>query len=349
MTRKITFAALFFSFLLSLALPAQLRKTTETLGVNFQGHRFSSNGLDRDYYAVAIPLRVSYTPDRYTALTLAFNHGYQSYDGVGLYGVGNLTAGLRRMFGESFSLQVQGVFPTGTRELEPLKLGTTSAGKIPYINAPLTYANQGFGGKGGFAFARQASESFKLALGASYTYRGSYTPVLGGGDFDPSDEIQLSAGLEIGDREGGLIGDVRYSIYDSEKSGDVEIAAPGDAIVVSGQIFLNTLQLSGLYYDRVATQFPFGGEFKSPMVINARLAFRLGSRVFIPYVGYEHNGDGDRILAADVLLVGGYFSNFTPGGFPFTPYLEIKYGDVGPDASMLGFRVGTAWSFQMYP
>lgn len=354
MNRKITLLILPALFILSLSAFAQFRKTTETVGVNFQWHRFSSDGAETDYYALAIPLRAVYAPGRYTSFSFFLNQGYQSYAQTGLYGLGNLAVEFRQMFNENFTLQLQAVAPTGTQELERLELNAASAGKIPYINAPSTYANQGLGFKGGLAFAQQAGEGFKIGLGASYTYRGSYRPVKDGGEFDPSDEILLAAGVEIGSEQGGIIADFRYAFYNPEKAeieenaGKEEISTPGDAISLSGQIFLSSLQLSVLYYDRVATQFPAGGEFKSPAVLTVRLANRFGNSVFVPYLGYEYNDEGDLILSANVLLVGGYFHNFTPGGFPFSPYLEVKYGEVAPGASMLGFRVGTSLAFQLY-
>lgn len=354
MNRKITLLILLAPFILCFTAFAQFRKTTETIGVNFQWHRFSSDGAETDYYALAIPLRAVYTPARYTSLSFFLNQGYQSYAQTGLYGLGNLVVEFRHMFNENFTLQLQAVAPTGTRELERLEFNAASAGRIPYINAPTTHANQGLGFKGGLAFAQQVGEGFKLGLGGAYTYRGSYRPVKDGGEFDPGDEILLAAGVEIGSERGGIIADFRYAFYNPEKAeiekntGKEEIATPGNALSLSGQIFLRSLQLSLLYYNRMATQFPAGGEFKSPALLTVRLANRFGNSVLVPYLGYEYNGEGDQILSANVFLIGGYFHNFTPGGFPFSPYLEVKYGKVAPGTNMLGIRVGTSLAFQLY-
>ncbi len=359
MTRnlKLTIFSIIILSISTLPLQAQLKKTIETAGVNFQWHRFSTDGVSTKYMVLAIPFRVVYEPTRYASFSVILNQGYQSFEDNSLYGLGNLHVEYKQMLtsdigflkAEDWTFQARVTAPTGKKELEPQELAVASTGRIPYVKSPLSYAASGFGFKVGTAYGSQVGENTSIGFGVSYDYRGSYKPIKGSGDFDPSDEILFAAGLDIGDETGGFIGDFRFALYNNEKLDSIEISSPGNAFSASGQVFLGKTELMALYYDRKETEFQFGTEFKSPSV----LAVRLGQRFdflgkFIPYVGYERSGEGDRIFAADVFLLGGYTKNMRWGGFPFNPYIELKYGNIGDDANTLAVRVGTSLAFQLY-
>ncbi len=359
MLKRIQFTTFFLAiFLLGhIPLSAQLRHITENAGITFQWNRFSYEQNHTSYYALAIPLRAIYAPNRYQSVAVFLNQGYQNFDETGLYGVSDvqiryqylLSRNMGFLKAEEWTFLAEIYVPTGTKKLEPLKMTVTSTARIPYVRAPLLYGIAGFSAKFGALFSRPVSENLNIGFGGWYFYRGSYRPLKDGGKFNPADEILLTAAVEVGDRSTGFVGDVRYGFYTSEKVDGEKIASPGALLAASGQFFRWGWELTAIYFNRGATRFEFGGDFKSPSLFISRVGYRItGSEHLIPYLGYEHTGNGDRLYAANVFLVGFYSRQVRLGGFPLDPFVELRLGSIKGGTKTTGVRVGTSIAFQIY-
>ncbi|GAB4326855.1 MAG: hypothetical protein Kow0037_00030 [Calditrichia bacterium] len=358
MLKKINHISILFLLIFSVSVSAQLRRTTENLGLNFHYQQFDVNGDKTDYLMFSLPLQAVFSPNRYTHLSLRFDQGYQSFDENNLYGIGDLQVRLQHTLSkdlaflraESWTFFAEAHAPTGKKELSANELTVVSVSRIPYVASPLTYAKAGFSAKGGAVFSTQLNETANLAVGGWYFYRGEYTPLKGGNKFDPSDEIAITAGFQWGTLQSGLFTDLRYSFYNDEKVDGRKIATPGNAILASAQGFMGRSELTVLFFSRKETEFEIGSDFKSPSYLSVKLGYRTDADArWIPYVGYLHNGEGSRIDAGNLGLLGIYTRNIQVGGFPINPYLELRYGSIGDDAKSFGVQLGTQFTFQLYP
>ena len=336
-------------------LYAQWRHTTEMAGIQFHWNRFTQEGEGTNYYALAIPLRATFSPNRYQSLGIFLNQGYQNFNETGLYGLADLQIQYRYLLSrsigflkaEEWTFLAEMYLPTGTTKLEPLKMSVASTARIPYVRAPLLSGTAGFSAKLGAVFAHQLSENVNVGAMGWYFYRGSYQPLKNGGKFNPADEVLLAVSLEMGDAESGIMADFRYGFYTSEKMDRETITRPGNSLATSARVVYFGWEASVLYFNRAESRFEFGGEFKSPSVFVSRIGHRLGSGL-VPYLGYEHTGRGERIYPANLFLLGFYSRGINWGGFPVDPFVELRYGTIEGGTRSLGVRVGSSVAFQLY-
>ena len=237
------------------------------------------------------------------------------------------------------------------------EITATSAGRFPFINSQLVFGNTGFGLNAGASYGHQLNDETSIAMGAVYYIRGSYTPIKGSPKYDPSDELLLAAGVDYGDKEDiGFIGDIQLSIYSAEKTDGKKVSEPGTGFVFSGKTFYHDFQLSTLFYQRGKSDLSYGGEFKPPSILSFKLSYQeiwsiipLSLPVqLMPYIGFEHTGEGTLVDAANRFLLGGYLMDLGFNGYPLSPFFEISLGSVGKDTGTFGLRLGTNVSFQLY-
>jgi hypothetical protein len=333
----------------SYSIRDHLVKTHETAGVCFQMQTITpEEGNEKTYHILSIPLQMRYELSRYLSFILRLNQGYHSYGGTSLYTLGDMEISARYLSGENLTLVGGITLPTGTKELNYDQLSTTSAGRLPFINAPVIYGASGFGLHGGISYGKQATEKRSFAFGALYRKRGEYTYVDGGGKYDPADEFMLAGGLEYKDGdEQGYMANIQIISYSVEKMNGEEIGDPGTGFAFNGSFYLRQLQLIVLYYYRGESQRENAGDFLPPSIFNGKLGYRK-TRPFIPYVGLTYTGKGTLVDSA-VLLLGGFcFEDFKIGGYPWNPFIEVNYGMVGEATKTFGLKVGTDVSFQIY-
>jgi hypothetical protein len=326
-----------------------LMRTHETAGVNFQMQSITpEKGEAQNYNVLAIPLQIRYEHSRYFSLTFRMNQGQQSYGGNGLYSLGDLSIGARYLSGENWTFIGGVTLPTGTKELDYDQLIATSAGRLPFINAPVTFGVSGFGMHIGGSYGQQPNEKTSLAIGILYRSRGEYAPVEGGEKYDPSDVFMIAGGVEYQDGEDwGLMFDFQLINYSKEKFNGEEIADACQGVALSGYLFSGQWKLMALYYHRDKSTRKYAGDFVPPSILNLKLAYR-GGRPFVPYVGVTSTGEGTLVEKALLTHIGFYFEGLQWNRYPMNPYVEINFGSIGDKTKTSGFKIGTDISFQMY-
>jgi hypothetical protein len=339
--------------------PSQmLLKTHETAGVLFQLQSFSpESGSGKSYTLLAIPFQARYEHNRYITYTLRLNQGFQSFDGTGMYTLGDINLGISALSGENMTYLGEITLPIGSKNFEYAKLSTASAGRLPFVNAPVIYGASGLGLKIGASYGKQTSENTSIAFGARYHMRGEYKPVKGGAKYDPSNEFMLAAGIDHGDEEKvGFTGDLQILLYSEEKVGGKKYSDPGTGFCLSGDVYINHLNVNLLYFQRGESELSYSGTFKPPSIFRFKLSHQdvwnfipLKFPVTVmPYVGYMKTGESTLVGGASLFLLGAYLEDYKLNGYPLKPFVEINFGSIGGDAGTFGFKIGTDVSFQMY-
>lgn len=326
-----------------------LMRTHETAGVCFQMQTITpEKGNKQTYQILSIPFHMRYERSRYLSFMLRLNQGYHSYGGTSLYTLGDLELSARYLSGENMTIGGGITLPTGTKGLNYNQLSITSAGRLPFIHAPVIYGTSGFGFYGEISYGKQTTEKRSFAIGARYRKRGGYTYIEGGGKYDPADEFMLAGGLEYKDGDDrGYMANIQIISYSVEKMDGEEISDPGTGFAFNGHYFLRQWQLIALYYQRGESQRQNAGDFTPPSILNVKLGYQK-TRPFISYVGLTYTGEGTLVDTAILMLAGFYFEDFKIGGYPWNPFVEVNYGMVGEHTKTLGLKIGTDVSFQIY-
>lgn len=335
-----------------------LHKAQETAGLCFQLQSISpESGSSKSYRLLAIPIQARYEHNRYVTYTLRYNLGHQSFAGDGLFSFGNLDLGVRVLSGEKMTYMGEITLPTGSQGFEYDELNAVSAGRLPFINAPLIYRASGMSLKLGASFGTQMSESASIAFGARYSVRSSYTPLADGPRYNPSDELMIAAGIDYGDEETvGFLGDLQISLYSDEKVDHETYSDPGIGFALSGDVYFNHLTINLLFYKRGESDLSYAGDFKPPSILRFKLSHQdvwdiipLSFPVpVMPYLGYMKTGEGTMVDGASLFLLGATIGGVKYNGFPFSPYFEIGFGKIGSEASTFGLKAGTDVAFQVY-
>lgn len=334
-----------------------LQKLEESAGFNLQFFNINPDiGAKRSFTSFSLPLHTNYTYNRYLSFAISFNQGYQSFDGNGIYGVGDLLLSSRLLLNKNITIVGGFTLPTGSKELKPEELSATSAGRIPFINSPLRYGSSGFGFRGGFSYGSQLNSKTAIAAGIKYFYRGEYNPLEFVKDYDPSDELRLSAGIDYGNRESGLIAKTMLSFFTKERVAGNDQSEPGLGFAFQGTGFYQGWKLATTFYKRQKTKLTYGGKFKPPSLVNFKIShgeilnYLPGSSDIkaLPYLGFEHTGEGTVVKSANIFLFGLFWQNLQYKEYPLAPYLELNFGSLAGDARILGLELGTNVTFQIY-
>lgn len=88
----------------------------------------------------------------------------------------------------------------------------------------------------GVIWAFQVGENVVLGLGGSYQYKGKFKPLEGLGDYDPGDEVLLTAGMDVapGKTETASV-DIVFTAYGKDKLDGDEVFASGNKVVANLQ------------------------------------------------------------------------------------------------------------------
>jgi len=333
----------------SLSIRDHLMRTHEKAGIYFQGQFIKpEKGNTQTYNLIAIPVQIRYESSRYFSLTFRLNQGNQSYGGTNLYSLGDLEVNARYLYGENLTFIGGITLPTGTKTLNYDQLVATSAGRLPFINAPVICAASGFGLHIGLSYGQQPNEKTSVAIGAMYSKRDDYAPIKDGGKYDPTDVFMVAGGVAYKDgEEWGFMCDIQFIKYSKEKMDGEELSDPGRGVALSGNLFLNTLELRTLYYHRDESHRKNAGDFIPPSILNIKLGHK-GTRPFVPYIGLTYTGKGTLVEASSLFLAGFYFEKFKLADYPMNPYIEANYGTIGEKTKTIGIKIGTDISFQIY-
>jgi len=134
----------------------------------------------------------------------------------------------------AFSLGVS--LPTGRQELtlDEFRTSLDVSNRLFRFRSP--QSGQGVKMQPAVLWAAPISRDAVAGLGAAYQYRAPYSPIKGLGEYDPGDEIILTAGVDYSTGEASSIGlDAVYSHYGNDKFGGMELFRYGDRLTLNGQ------------------------------------------------------------------------------------------------------------------
>jgi len=335
-----------------------LLNTHETAGLCFQLQSMSpEEGDSKSYKMLAIPIQARYEHNRYVTYTMRYSLGHQSFAGDGLFTFSNLDLGVRVLSGEKMTYMGELSLPFGSEEFKHDELSAASAGRLPFINAPLIYKASGMSLKLGASYGTQMSENTSIAIGARYSVRGSYTPIKDGPKYNPSDELMIAAGIDYGDEESvGFLGDLQVSLYSDEKVDHETYSDPGIGFSLSGDFYFNHFKINSLFYKRGESDLSYAGEFKPPSILRLKIShddvwdyipLNLSIPV-MPYIGYMMTGEGTMVEGSNLILLGATLGGIAYNDFPLSPYFEIGFGKIGDETSTFALKIGTDVAFQVY-
>jgi hypothetical protein len=203
------------------------------ISVNYQDLKIGDEKLSQLAFPVSLLVPVSNRVN----LTIYNGSAMSKYESSDINGLGETRLGLRYIFpGEQ--LMVKGMFglPSGKTKLDNEQFTISQLLSLNPLDYTISYYGQGFNANLSLAYAYPIFKSMVVGLGASYTYRGSFTPKqveIGGGKFDPGDEISGDVGLDMKLSESvNLDFDVVYTVYSKDKLDNVEIYQLGNKISI---------------------------------------------------------------------------------------------------------------------
>jgi hypothetical protein len=140
--------------------------------------------------------------------------------------------------------------PSGTNNLSPSQAGT--AGVL--ATRPLSFTVPSFTGGLNAILSAATAYSFGFigpgemaaGLAASYQFKGGFTPLAEGKDYNPGDEIGANASLEYTLTGSGKIyrfsGNAAFTFFFDDTYGDRDIFSPGLQTALSGVLSIGTAQ-----------------------------------------------------------------------------------------------------------
>lgn len=157
-------------------------------------------------------------------------------DGLGeesLTGNGDVRAQIfLRLLGDRVLLQAGAGLPTGRKALDPAELRVAQALGNPLLGFRMKHYGEGLDLSGGGAVAFPLGASLTAAAGAGFVYRGEYEFVAGQPDFQPGEEISVSAGLDFtgGTSSPAVRLDASYRLFGPDRLDGDDIFDEGNQI-----------------------------------------------------------------------------------------------------------------------
>lgn len=154
--------------------------------------------------------------------------------------------------------------PSGTTALAADEFETMTRLSQNFYGFRMPGLGQGFNVAPGATWAVPAGEHVMVGLGASYQWRGSYTPVDAlDGRYNPGNEVRLTGGLDVQvGPTATLSGDVTLTLFGDDTIDDVEQYGPGRKLTLTGQ-YLHTMGFNALravvrYRSQARSSVPVG-------------------------------------------------------------------------------------------
>ncbi len=145
--------------------------------------------------------------------------------------------------------------PSGKRSLTPEEFATSFLISNSVFRLQVPNYGMGLNIAPTVTWALPLGSSVVTGLGATYQYRGKYSPVAGLGDFDPGDEIAVATGLDLKtDAATTLTLNLVYTYYMKDKINQVEAFSSGGKLLAAVEFKrafgLDELRITGVYRHR---------------------------------------------------------------------------------------------------
>ncbi len=126
--------------------------------------------------------------------------------------------------------------PTGKSELTQEEFETSLLISNDVFDLQTPNVGQGLTIQPGLAWAASFGDNLSIGAGASYHYRAKYKPLAEYGDYDPGDELLLTAGIDVRLGEtSSLAADVVFTKYGADKLDEEDVFASGSRISTNVQ------------------------------------------------------------------------------------------------------------------
>jgi hypothetical protein len=157
--------------------------------------------------------------------------------------------------------------PSGKGELTLPQLTTSAVLSSNVFQFQVPNFGQGLNISPSVTWAAPVRENFVLGLGASYQYKGKFTPLANSSlDYDPGDEMLLTGGFDARlSTTATLTGDLIFTFYMTDKINGGEIFGPGNKLVAN----LQFRQYFG--FDELALLARYRSRAKNDLVVNGVL------------------------------------------------------------------------------
>lgn len=191
-----------------------------------------------DQYSLEVSVRARIASA--TRVRLELRPSWSTQDPIGgekgnLDSISDVRVELSQRAGERLLLQAGVDLPTGHTGLSPKELSLAQVLAHPLLEMRVRTPGEGVGYRigtivGGFL---SAQSTYSVGLGA--VYRGSFELLEGQGDYQPTPEAALSAGIERRGGESEALGlDVTYRVFGADRWTGREVYREGDEIDLRG-------------------------------------------------------------------------------------------------------------------
>jgi len=194
---------------------------------------------DSTFSELSIPVLV-YLPVRYN-WSVSFSGSQAAVKGdnfADLSGLADAQLATSYHVGKANLLLNLGVnLPSGKDKLTLLQLATSSVLSSNVFQFQVPNFGQGLNISPSVTWAVPVRENFVLGLGASYQYKGQFTPLTNSSlNYNPGDEMLLTGGFDTRlSTTATLTGDAIFTFYMTDKINDGEIFGAGNKLVANLQ------------------------------------------------------------------------------------------------------------------
>jgi hypothetical protein len=155
--------------------------------------------------------------------------------------------------GDKVWLTAGASIPTGKTSLSSEQLDMSTYTSQAALGYGVPIFGQGVNGNFGIAYASSITRRLVFGVGSSYSYRGAYTPVNGGKEYDPGDEITANAGIDYTtySKEARFSADITGAYYLQDTYNGEKIFQSGPRIMAFLAYYLKTGDYSHLMSVRI--------------------------------------------------------------------------------------------------
>jgi len=234
--------------------PRLLQANSGEAGISFE---YWSSGNDKVSEWV-LPLVVRYSASDHLNFTLInqptmANLNRPSGD-FSLNGLTDTRLGASYLFAGETMLATAGInLPTGKTELDTVGQAVAQVIPLHALGLRTTYFGGGLDLSAGLSAAFTMND-WVFGVGAGFVHTGTFKPLQNSGDYNPGDEISLTAGLDRSfGEESKLLADFTYTLYTTDTSQDADDFKSGPRLLFEARYYfpLQNFDMVVMLRDRI--------------------------------------------------------------------------------------------------